>query len=290
MIRLTPTGGVALVLLSGLGAAALRLGDNLLVLGFSGLLALIAVDLVRGAENVRGLTVARLLPSELVAGVRARGAFGVTRERGRSYALDLVDGGDAGTVARAHVSAVSGEIRVPADWRLPSRGMARLREIRISSVYPFGLFHWTVHVPSPAQVVVFPLGRSGGLGARRGSAGAGQAASRDAGNDGDFEGLRAYQPGHSVRDIHWPSSARSAAPLVIVRGAERQPAVIIAVDEARGEAWEVAIGRATGAVERHFSGGRAVGLQVEGRLWPARAGAEWRRRLLTELACLSVRS
>ncbi len=45
----------------------------------------------------------------------------------------------------------------------------------------------------------------------------------------------------------------------------------------------------TGAVVRHFAARRVVGLRVDGRQSAPQAGAEWRQRLLSELACLSVR-
>ena len=101
---------------------------------------------------------------------------------------------------------------------------------------------------------------------------------------GDFVGLREYQGGDRVGSIHWPTSARLGAPVVVVHSAEATQRVVIRVADVRGAAWERELSRAAGQVLRGFSRGSPVGLELPEHRLEARTGAAWRRTLLDALA------
>ncbi|MFH1467079.1 MAG: DUF58 domain-containing protein [Pseudomonadota bacterium] len=284
-------GLVALGLL--LGGAALWTANNQLFLVLGALGALLALDLVLGAWNLRGLQVARRLPPELYAGCRGLGHLLLcNRRRGLAAAALRLGERDCGEAA-AEVAWVGpgGEIEVPVAWRFPSRGAYQLCGIELSSRFPFGLLEHALLLPRPAEVLVWPAPVSRHGADQRATSGSHRADDRRwdprRGGTGDFLDLRDYAPGDSPRQIHWPTSARLGRPMVVVRGREADEQVLVTLPEEEDPVrWERAIGDACGQVVQHVRRGHAVGLAVGPRTWPARRGSGQLRVLLTVLALL----
>ncbi len=65
--------------------------------------------------------------------------------------------------------------------------------------------------------------------------------------DGDVAGLREWRDGDPVRGVHWPTSARVGAPVVVVRSGGGVQ-VVVTIADASGAEWEREISRATGVV------------------------------------------
>ncbi len=92
---------------------------------------------------------------------------------------------------------------------LPShkRGLLNPGRITVSTRFPLGLFYaWSyIHLSMPCVIYPLPANQRGlppELLDRQGETG-----DQGRGND-DFAALRAYQPGDSLRHIHWKSAAR----------------------------------------------------------------------------------
>lgn len=285
-VRPTRTGLAGTVLVLGVLAAAVNTGNNLLYLVLSAMLALLILSNLLAELNLRGLEVRRSLPQELFAGHPAAGSFELHNPRRRIPAVTVHIEEQEGGGAHGLVLLLppGQQAKAPVRWVLPDRGMARLGTVRLWSDFPFGLVRRWVDLPLTEQVLVYPTpaqGRSAlpglGLGATREDP-------RRRGREGDIHALRPYQPGDPLRDLHWPTTARSGQPMVVQRGAEGAPLVLVRVEEAQGARWERALAVAAGEVERHARRGDAVGLSLgHSRLEP-RTGEAWRRRLLTELA------
>jgi uncharacterized protein (DUF58 family) len=89
---------------------------------------------------------------------------------------------------------------------VPQRGVTRVAQFELRTLYPFGWFHaWTyVQGSLTAYVAPAPLGNRT-LPAAEGS---GYAARSEMRGDEDFAGLRAYQPGMPLKHMAWKVLAR----------------------------------------------------------------------------------
>jgi len=278
--------------LAGLGAGALGgiglwSGNNALLLVAAPAWAVLLLAAVVGALNVRGVRVERRWPDELVAGRSGRGTLVVTRRRGASHDLEIVDDGAEVTLEHAR-----GRLEVPCAWRFPARGPTSVTGFVVRSTWPFGLFEHTRRIEAPDEVLVgvrpAPTGLDEALHLGEGRPG------RDGRvGTGELVGLRAYVPGDPLRRVHWPTSARVGAPIVVERTEDQDPAIVVRVapqpDDRR---WERELSRAAGRIQHAFRRGLRVGLEVPAvaglvaASWPARAGEAWRRHLLDVLARL----
>ena len=70
--------------------------------------------------------------------------------------------------------------------------------------------------------------------------------------------------------------------MVLQRDGHHDAQVVVTIDPSQER--ERAISQATGAVLAHLEKGRAVGLQLDGAVYPARSGTAWRALLLQRLA------
>lgn len=287
LVAPTRDGAVFVALLVGVLLGAVNTGNNLVYLVLGVLLGLLVVANLFAEWNLRALRVERVLPTELVAGVATPGAFRLTNPRGRGAArqVRLSERGEGTARAEVELCPAGRSVEVPADFRFDERGLARLGAVRVESVYPFGLVRRWRDVELAGEVLVYPCPADRhvppnprGDGDESGSRGRASAS-------GEFAGLRPYRPGDPLRRVHWPTSARMATPMVVVRVAEGADEVVLTLDPAlRGEPREEAIRRLAGRVERHLAAGDAVGLEADGARLEPRTGAAWRRRLLTTLA------
>jgi uncharacterized protein (DUF58 family) len=171
-----------------------------------------------------------------------------------------------------------------ASWIFRHRGERRLQRVVVESRWPFGLVTRRRVLELSDQVLVYPaIGEwaptrmVGGRQRRRASL-------QGVGIQEGFQGLREYQPGDSLRWIHWPTSARTGHPMVVLRPDHRSDAVMVLVDGEGAADWEEALSGAVAQVLIYLGKGRAVGLMWAGVEHPPRRGSAWRRYLLAELA------
>ncbi|RME23363.1 MAG: DUF58 domain-containing protein [Deltaproteobacteria bacterium] len=287
-IRVRPTrAGVGfVVLLAGVLVAAVNTGDNLLYAVLSGQLSVLLISNLLAELNLRGLSVRRELPGELYAGQDAVGRFVVVNARRRVFAGTVhVEELDAGGAHALFAAIAPGErAAAPARWRFRRRGLHRLVGVRVSSDFPFGLVRRWVVLPLPAEVLVYPAPAPGRNSVPALVPGGAWRDVRRPGRDGDFQALRRYQAGDPLRDLHWPTTARTGRPMVVQREGVGAPRIVVRVEPGEGERRERALSRAVGEIERHMRRGDAVGLWLDDQRLEPRTGDAWRRHLLTRLA------
>ncbi len=291
--RLTATGWALVLLLSISAIAALHTGNNRLFLVVGGLVSLLSVEALLGAWNLRNLATSRKLPANLFATRRNRGHASLENHRRVLPAVGLLmhEHGRGDARASAAWIAPGHAVTMPVAWRFHARGRARLTGLSVRSRFPFGLLEHRRDLPRTADVTVFPAPK--GLPDEEPARLPGSHRCEDdrldprRGGAGDFLDLREYQPGDPRRLIHWPTTARMGRPMVVLRGSESDEEVLVEVEAAEGDArWERSISKASGQVLHHARLGRAVGLRIGRRSWPARRGPAWHRTLLTALALL----
>ncbi len=186
-------------------------------------------------RSLKRLKVQRRVPESVCAGDLIVGQIKVRNERARqgSWALLVEDsleriGNSDANGRRSPPQRVCPAVLfpyVPAGdsrratyrGRLPQRGKYRLGPLRLSTRFPFGLVRKTLAVGNHEILTVYPrLGRL----TRRWTARHHEAFSgthrreRRHGSEGDFFGVRPWQPGDPMRWIHWRSTARVGAPMV----------------------------------------------------------------------------
>lgn len=178
--------------------------------------------------NLRRLQVHRKIGFRVSAGdpLTIEVAVSSGRRRGSSWALWIDDpirserSQQEVDVGRALLPSIpAGQERSCVYRRvLARRGRYLLGPIRVSSRFPLGLLQRTKVFSAPDSVVVYPrLGRltSGAVrllaemltAEERGS-------QRRAAAQGDFFGVREWQPGDSRRAVHWRTTARRGAVMV----------------------------------------------------------------------------
>lgn len=286
-VRPTVAGVWYMLVLLGLTIGAVNTGNNLVYVVLAALLAVLVINNVLAEWNLRALIVGRTLPAELYAGEPATGRLVLSNPRrfGGAWRVEVEE--QDGGRARVRFGCVDagGTSEEPAIWMFQERGEARFSRVRIASNYPFGLVRRWRDLEVPGVLLVYPRPERGN--AAEGGMGLGEATAVRASREGvgELVGMRAYAPGDPVRRIHWPTSARSSVPMVMLRGAEGGGDVVIRL----ASDGEGAIRRACGEVLLHTRRGDAVGLEIgEDRISP-RTGAAQRRRLLTTLALLPLR-
>jgi uncharacterized protein (DUF58 family) len=211
------------------------------------------------------------------------------------------------------------EQRVELTTICPRRGRIRLRGIRVSCGFPFGLFTCHVDIDAPADLIVYPAaGRvrrefwyqqamAEAPGSRRAHHGAGQ---------DEFHGVREYRHGDNPRWIHWRRSAHTGELVVREHQTVRDSQVIVLLDPwvggptsdpaKRGVLERVLngtpapsqelnveriISAAATAVCEALDRGHRVGLIARGAraiVLPPAGGQAHRRRVLSELALLEA--
>ena len=285
-------GWLLLLLAIVTAAAAVHTANNRLYLVLGGMLAMLCLELLLGAWNLRNITATRKLPPEVFANRSARGSIVLGNPRRLLPAASL-QVGEQGHPAHSRAAWLGpGEqLAVPVTWRFTARGRTQLAALEIRSHFPFGLVEHCCLVPRPVPVLVYPhaIGQPGRDAQRTiGSH------NRDddlhdprATGAGDFLDLREYQPGDPTRLIHWPTTARMGRAMIVIRGSDSDEEVLVELEEqAEPHRWERSISEACGQVLHHVRLGRAVGLRVGRRTWPPRRGAPQHRSLLTALALL----
>ena len=287
--------GVWLILMVfGMGLAAINTGHNLLYLILGFLLSIILVSGLLSESVLRRAAVLLEPPDALHAGDLGRAAVIVLNEgkKGRVYSLrvsPLIDPDDAECApAYAAEIAASTSVRRPLRIRFHRRGSFRVEHARIQTDFPFTLFTKGRVVPVQATFRVWPRLHSVRVappGAARQEHTAESA--RIASTGEEFFGVREYRPGDPAHRIHWRLTARAGRPLVREFELPRTPSIVVhcrvpALENPRAE--DVYAETAASIAVAALEAGYAVGLRTPHvRLSPER-GSGQRRRILDALA------
>ena len=293
----TRDGWWCLLVVIGLGVAAINTGNNLLYLLVSLLLSLIVVSGVLSEQSMRGLRLEAEGPEEIYAGTPALfGAVLANRKRWlTSYSVTLellVRGGATRFIYLPRLEA--GRDRL-LTWEetLPARGRQRLAGVRLTTRFPFGLFLKASRIMLELPVLVFPAVRPLPTETLHRLAGAGTSAVRRRGRGHDLYNLRTYRAGDDPRHIHWRTSAKLDT--LLVRETEDEATedarVLLAGTGAHDAArLEAALSEAASIVAHLVRAGGGVELMGAGLFVPLGHGPGHLRRILTALALYDPRA
>ncbi|MCP3945166.1 MAG: DUF58 domain-containing protein [Desulfobacteraceae bacterium] len=136
------------------------------------------------------------------------------------------------------------QMRVPA----LERGYLHPKYLTISSFYPFGLFTLRTCIKAPTSCLVYPRPIPGPFTTIKNNLSSeGKEETSRQGAD-DFQGLKQYQPGHSINRISWRALSRGRGLFVKDFTAEDSPWVMLAFDAIPGSDMEFKLSRLCGMI------------------------------------------
>ena len=299
-LRATRAGWCFIVIVFGVGFAALNTGNNLLYLVLALMLAFLVLSGLLSETSLRGLGIERRLPRELFARTPNRIVLRIHNPQRRvaTFAISVEDRflGPDGPEAAGRIFA----LRIPPQTTFersylfePSeRGELAWLGVRVSTRFPFGLFVKSTEIDCPADGLVYPrIERPGTIppwteggrdeGARPSPSRAGE----------QIVGLRELAAGDTPGRIHWPRSLRAQQWLVGEREADTTSEIEVRLSLRPGDPErriEDRISRAAGEIVSHFEGGLRVGLRTPFQRFAPAAGRRHRHTLLSHLARLDV--
>lgn len=200
------------------------------------------VVMVHTWRNLAGLELVIQRVEPVFAGEEARFCFALESPSARPRP-DLELGQLRGPVSAIDWQPLA-ENRLCVQVAAQKRGWLNPGRLRLSSRYPLGIFRAWTYLETPAQALVWPaplawpVRRAECLGSAQWS-GLGQRHP-----DGDeFHGLRSYQPGDSLRHIHWRSLAKTDA--LVSMEYEKPPGqkLRLSLDETPGPGLEARLGQ-----------------------------------------------
>ena len=290
-LKVTREGRYYLGLTFGVGFAAVNTGNNLLFLTLGMLLSLIILSGLLSEAALGRLTITRQLPVEARAGEPVRAGLVVQNGNRVLPSVGLVFeelGADRVEAAPARLFQVGAGRAITCPQRLVprERGWVPLEALRVTTAYPFGIFAKTRVIEVGGRFVAWPARARAALAEpdpgddqavhSRGQRGGGE----------DLHGLRPYRRGDDARLVHWRTSLRLGALVLIERDRPEGQRVTLTLGAAEGEAFEEAIRVAAAQAELHLERGDEVAIEAPGaRLGFGRSPAHY-RRLMTLLALL----
>ena len=201
---------------------------------------------------------------------------------GVGFGLDL--GARPIPLAYAEIAA-EGQSAVHLSWLAPGRGLHGLPLVRVESRYPFGLFRaWTIWRPA-GQQWVYPRPESPTPPWPQAQAAQGddKPAARS-GTGPEFEGVRAYRRGDTLRQVVWKKAARTGEMISRETAGAVQREMWLQWQQAQGLDTEARLSRLAAWVVAADAAGHNWGLTLPGiELEPA-SGSPHRHAALQALA------
>ncbi len=218
------------------GLAATNTGNNLMYLILGMMLSFMAVSGLLSEQTMRHLRLQREMPHRIYAGTPA--AFGVrlgNRKRYLpSYALHVAEANPAGGFDSScfflRVAPQGQE-----DWfyslTFPERGLHYLPGLRLSTLFPFGLFVKMGRPLLADPVLIYPAVRPLAPDEIPSALEAGWRERHRRGRGAGLYNLRPYRPGDDPRLVHWKISARTGELILKETEEEDRPQVRLILED-----------------------------------------------------------
>ncbi len=280
-VKISLPGIVFILLTLILGGAAVNTGNNLLYLITSLMLALMGLSGMVSLLNLLGLSLDISPPQEVYAGQRALFSLSVKNKKILPSFL-LQFSYPSGGAYLSYIPA-KGRLTVPAWFIFHRRGWQKVGEIRVSSEFPVGFFERGFVIKEERQVLVYPrpipctdsFALEEDIDLRK----AGYTIPE---KEGDLRQLRKFYPGDTLRDVHWPATARYGKFIVKEYSVERPKALILTIDKRQD--LEKNLGRLTYLICKLIVQNYPLGLNLPKLFIPPAQGVLQKKKLLEALA------
>jgi len=203
---------------------------------------------------------------------------------GVGFGLDL--GVRPVPLAYAEIPA-QGQVSVHLSWLAPRRGLHELPVVRVESRYPFGLFRaWTIWRPAGRQwIYPRPESPTPPWPQVEAAQGDDRPAARS-GSGSEFEGVRAYRRGDTLRQVVWKKAARTGELISRETAGAVQRELLLQWQQAQGPDVEARLSRLAAWVVAADAGGHSWGLALPGTELAPDNGVAHRHAALRALASL----
>jgi uncharacterized protein (DUF58 family) len=188
-------------------------------------------------------------------------------------------------MALAYAEIVAdGQASVHLSWLAPGRGLHALPVVRVESRYPFGLFRaWTVWRPAGEQWV-YPRAETPTPPWPQAEAAHGDDLLARTGGGTEFEGVRAYRRGDTLRQVVWKKAAHTGELISRETAGATQRELWLDWRQAALPDEEARLSRLAAWVVAADAAGHAFGLRLPGLELPPAHGSAQRHAALQVLA------
>jgi len=189
-------------------------------------------------------------------------------------------------LAYAEIPA-QGQVSVHLSWLAPHRGLHQLPVLRVESRYPFGLFRaWTIWRPAGQQwIYPRPESPTPPWPQVEASQGDDRPAART-GSGTEFEGVRAYRRGDTLRQVVWKKAARTGELISRETAGAVQRELVLQWQQAQGLDTEARLARLAAWVVAADAAGHRWGLVLPNAELAPDNGTPHRHAALRALASL----
>ena len=215
-MKLTPTGRLFLALAAAFYFAALTSQSSLLLLLSGVTLGCLIVNFFVARRAVKHLIIQAPTTTHLTEGEKISQPWLVTNPK-KSAANFIQAESPAGILFRAAVIHGKAPANIVPDLIFKKRGIFTLSQFSLASLAPFGLIKSIRRIQLPGEVIVAPAiyhtraPHAAGYDVMLGGKFKGQ---RPAASGTYFAGVRPFQDGDSLRQVHWKSSAKGQGLMV----------------------------------------------------------------------------
>ena len=267
VIKITKAGWFYIILTIFLGVSGINTGNNLIYLIVAAFLSFMAISGIFGKRNLAKTDVQIELPEEIYAGTSVPVRV-ILRNRRRFLPAFLL---------RVHVSGneiLFPFVEVKSDGTkylplsFPERGRAEIRNIYLSSVFPFNFFIRYRKMPGVFEALVFPRAKKcESPFFEREMRSRGEQAEDKTGYEADLISLRDYITGDPIKYIHWKASAKTGKLKTKELSSLSHQPLIIDFDSLPIKEREEKISCVTYLLLKFLKQNIPVGLRIDGALY-----------------------
>lgn len=277
------------------GVAAANTGNNALYLIAALMLALLAVSGLASKRNLNRLEFAFGAAPEVHAG-QVFSVPLIATNLDRTFGCRYVVIGGLSEIDSLLIPFLPKResARLDVAFLIKRRGLHEFRYVRLSSVFPLGLFEKAMRYPAGLEILVYPEVFPASAMRHFDPARMGEEPSRRVGWSHELRTLRGFQQGDDPRGIHWKRSARQGELIFMEREAEEGLRLAILFDNAVGELddqadiqrFERLVSEAASAAVHYLAQGYEVSFTTREEALPHGGGRLQRQRILSALAML----
>ena len=291
-VRITKVGLLYIVVTLVVGVAAANTGNNALYLAESTLLAVLAISGLVSRRNLKSVEIEVSPPAEVFARQPFTLSYRVShRDRlmGKRLLEVSSEGGSSWRVPHLERGG-SASGGVAAIYK--RRGRHRVEWVRVSSIFPLGLFWKAMRARIDLELLVFPELYPTADSRHPKTGRGGDRSSRRRGWGHELRTLRWFRTGDDPRAIHWKQSARTQRLVYMEREVEEGRRLSILFDngvgpltsEAERQRFERLVSEAASGADHHLARGFEVELVTRDGVVPFAGGPLQRLRILEVLA------
>ena len=184
----------------------------------------------------------------------------------------------------AHPLHPRGSLRCKSSYSIRKRGRHAVKRLRISSVYPVGLFYAWMYFNTEAEFLVYPARAGSRLLPNATFAGSDGAAHLATRGGEDFRGHRTYVPGDPANRIDWKAYARGRSLLVKEFDEGNPDAILLDWDHTPSRDIESKLSQLTLWLESAYMQRRRFALRLPNDFIPPGEGLQHYEHCLEKLA------